>query len=327
MKQHCLLFSAVLLLCAVGVQAGQLRPAAATPETRAPYATFLADTQPMDHTVSLGDVSFSYGHGKTPIATRVAEPATFFMRDRSDAGYSRYDLHLDADTRVSRTRYSLSYFEPSRRAPGKNEAGGALQLNVERHTDLLNLHSGVSFPSPRLEAAEPAAGPVLVNAGGATPKLGVNFVYLYAPDSMDNDAATGMRSLLSSAGAYSSALPLTILTLPGHGLLAEKNSQAADETAPTGLRAYGLSVGINLTDGFTLSGSLAYARTDRKKTGDAEGYGWEYNLGAAYRFRDNLSYKAHVGYFSPGEYFDAQDENGISRESIYMLSNAITMTF
>lgn len=325
MKHHIFLLCAALLLSVTDARASRLRPDAAISETPAAYATFLADTQSMDRTVPLGDISFGYGRGKTPTASLAAEPATFFMHDRNDTGYTRYDLHLDAGARASRTRYSLSYFEAPGQTLEKNATGGTLRLHVERHSDTLNLYSGVSYATSRLEPAAPAAGPVLLNAGGATEKLGVNFVYLYAPDKTGNDDATGMRSLLSSAGAYSSALPLTIITLPGHGSSEQKS---LEEATPAGLRAYGLSVGFNLTDNLTVSGSLAYARTDRKKAdGDTDGYGWEYNLGAAYRFRDNLSYKAHVGYISPGEYFDSQEDNGISRESIYILSNAITMTF
>jgi len=102
-----------------------------------------------------------------------------------------------------------------------------------------------------------------------------------------------------------------------------------------GVHAFVLAADYKASDALTLHGAIGYAKADEKiyqngaATYDAtldDDYGWEYNIGAAYKLLDNLTYEAHFGYLDTGDYFNRANPTDITN-NVYMMSHSLTMTF
>jgi len=65
---------------------------------------------------------------------------------------------------------------------------------------------------------------------------------------------------------------------------------------------------------------------DKELPGYDDEYGFEYNVGAAYKLLDNLIYAVHLGYLDTGDFFKLGTKYQ-DTESILLASHHLTMSF
>ncbi|MDH3359740.1 MAG: hypothetical protein OEL55_02625 [Desulfobulbaceae bacterium] len=181
---------------------------------------------------------------------------------------------------------------------------------------------------------ETDAKAALVEVGGNFGNLSAALAYVYASgDANATDNQT--ENALGSSG--SEFEPLYILTGSHMGLL-NSDVQGADSQGygmgEAGCHVVALMGDYKVSDRLTLHGAIAIAQADEEvQVGGAQSYanrddsyGTEYNIGAAYKLLDNLTYEAHFGYLDTGEFFDSAANAG-DAESIITLSHHLTMNF
>lgn len=174
----------------------------------------------------------------------------------------------------------------------------------------------------------------MVELGGKFDNLTASATYFYA--SGDNNSTDGdVENALGSAGTGTEFEPLYILTGRTAGML--NNDFWAKQTvggngaytatmSGAGVQAFVLSANYAVSNALSLHGAIGYAEADEETAGYDDEYGWEYNIGAAYKLLDNLTYEAHFGYLDTGDYFKAGNA-ATNTENVYMLSHHLTMTF
>ncbi len=106
---------------------------------------------------------------------------------------------------------------------------------------------------------------------------------------------------------------------------------AAAKTA--GANAFILSADYAVNQDLTLHGGLGYAMADKAPKATLpnpvdwdDSYGFEYNVGAAYKLVDNLVYAVHLGYLDSGDFF-TMGTTFKDTESIFLASHHLTMSF
>ena len=195
-----------------------------------------------------------------------------------------------------------------------------------------------------------AAG-ALFEIGGQFDNLSVAAAYVYAEgdnNSGDTDATAFLANTGSGNGTGSEFTPLYILTGRGMGCLnadiAGADGISGGAVAVAGTHALAIIADYKASDRLTLHGAIAYAQADEEVDNGNLGvntvggvpslsyanrgdeYGWEYDLGAAYKLLDNLTYEAHFGYLDTGDFFNAT-ATSTDATNVYLLSHSLTMTF
>ena len=172
--------------------------------------------------------------------------------------------------------------------------------------------------------------------------LNAGLMYFYASGDSNSADSDNEAAMSAFGGTGDDFKPLYILTGDHTGLL---NNDLADFTdahygniATSGVHALVLHADYKVSDQLTLSGAIAYAQADEETQGNGAGgytlgyanqddeYGWEYNIGAAYKLLDNLTYEAHFGYLDTGDYFKTTAATN-DTNSITLVSHHLTMTF
>jgi hypothetical protein len=174
----------------------------------------------------------------------------------------------------------------------------------------------------------------MLQVGAKFDALTVSGMYFYA-EGDDNTADSDNNSFLSGVGAVGTGTefePLYILTGRTAGLLNrdQASSAYAADMTNSGVHAFILAADYTVSDRLALHGAIAYAQADKENKAtyldrDDE-YGFEYNVGAAYKLLDNLTYEAHFGYLDTGDYFKSTTATD-DTENVYILSHHLTMTF
>jgi hypothetical protein len=156
--------------------------------------------------------------------------------------------------------------------------------------------------------------------GPATPSL----MYFYA--SGDTDGIGDDEAFGSTGTEFT---PLYILTGRNTGLLNPDQANgggAHAAMAAAGVHGVVLAVDYAASDRLTLRGALGWAKADDEMSGWDDEYGWEANVGVAYKLLDNLTYEARAGYLDTGDYFKFGEVN-LNTENVYILTHSLTMTF
>ncbi|MBU1404639.1 MAG: hypothetical protein KKE83_08125 [Proteobacteria bacterium] len=185
----------------------------------------------------------------------------------------------------------------------------------------------------------------MLDVTGKFGALDAGLMYFYASgdsNSLDGDNEAAMSAY---GGTGDDFKPLYILTSDHTGIL---NDDLADFTdaqyagvAAAGVHAVVLHAKYAVSDKLTLMGAIGYAQADEEtQVTNAAGtnfsgggyanrddeFGWEYNIGAAYKLLDNLTYEAHFGYLDTGDFFKSavatDDTNNIT-----LMSHHLTMSF
>ncbi|MFZ5762354.1 MAG: hypothetical protein ACOY8P_05460 [Thermodesulfobacteriota bacterium] len=169
----------------------------------------------------------------------------------------------------------------------------------------------------------------MLEVGGKFNNLTVSAMYFYAEG--DDDTTTGdnegfMNATGTSAGTGAEFEPLYILTGRTTGLLNPDQGTINGNMQDDGVHAFILAADYKVSDALSLHGAIGYAQADEETATYDDEYGWEYNIGAAYKLLDNLTYEAHFGYLDTGDYFNAGSTTDTT-ENVYMLSHHLTMTF
>jgi len=88
---------------------------------------------------------------------------------------------------------------------------------------------------------------------------------------------------------------------------------------------YQVFAGMDI-DKLSLKAALAYAKADEKPTGFADDdYGTEFDVEAAYKIYDNLTYTVGFGYLWAGDYYKADTTNEVG--DTYLLMNKMVVNF
>ncbi|MBU2536826.1 MAG: hypothetical protein KKH22_00185 [Proteobacteria bacterium] len=178
----------------------------------------------------------------------------------------------------------------------------------------------------------------MLEVGGKFDALTVSGMYFYAEgddntaDSDNNQALFGTTKA-TGTGTGTEFEPLYILTGRTTGLLNPDQNTANSNMATAGVHAFILGADYAVSNQLTLHAAVAYAQADEAtQTGGAnyagrdDEYGWEYNIGAAYKLLDNLTYEAHFGYLDTGDFFKSTATTA-DTDNVYLLTHSLTMTF
>ena len=168
----------------------------------------------------------------------------------------------------------------------------------------------------------------MLQVGGKFAALTPSLMYFYAQGQEMNE--NDIENHLGTAGTGDLFEPLYILTGRHTGML---NNDIYSGTAnmldmsEAGIHAVVAAVDYAVSNQLTLHGAVAWAQADEElAVGQDDEYGWEYNIGAAYKLLDNLTYEAHFGYLDTGDFFRSTPTTD-DTENVYVLTHHLTMTF
>ena len=173
----------------------------------------------------------------------------------------------------------------------------------------------------------------MLNIGGKFDKLDVGAMYFYAEGQKLND--NNITTPLGGVGTGDLFEPFYVLTGRHTGILNNTLFNGLTSSASAaGASAAGVYANYAVSDKLTVHGAVGYAKADEKVFYTPAGvltatqnssYGWEYDLGMAYKLLDNLTYEAHFGYLDAGDYFKL--DGSVDAKNIFVLSHSLTMTF
>lgn len=170
----------------------------------------------------------------------------------------------------------------------------------------------------------------LAMVGGKFDALSVSLAYMYneGDDMNSNDKENVLNATGASAGTGDMFEPLYILTGRHTGILNnDVNNGLTAASSTAGAHAVVLAADYAVSNQMTLHGAVGWAQADEELiTNQDLDYGWEYNVGAAYKLLDNLTYEAHFGYLDAGDFFNLDGTADISN-NVYILTHSLTMTF
>lgn len=157
---------------------------------------------------------------------------------------------------------------------------------------------------------------------------------MYFHTSGDDDAANN-TDIENYGGTGADFEPLYILTgVFGNILNTDQNvtPTAAGNAFGTAAQAAGvnaivLTADYAATQDLTLHAGFGYAQADKELPTFLDNeYGFEYNVGAAYRLQDNLIYAVHLGYLDTGDFFKGANA-ATELNNIMLASHHLTMSF
>jgi len=172
----------------------------------------------------------------------------------------------------------------------------------------------------------------MLQVGAKIDALTPSLMYFYAQGQDRNQTAANggdIENALGTAGTGDMFEPLYILTGRHTGML--NNDIFSGHTAAlstAGVHAIVAAADYAVSNQLTLHGAIGWAKADEiQSAGQDDAYGWEYNVGAAYKLLDNLTYEAHFGYLDTGDFFNGAGNTPDVTKNIYVLTHSLTMTF
>ncbi len=176
----------------------------------------------------------------------------------------------------------------------------------------------------------------MLNVGAKVDKLDVGAMAFYAEGQSngDNDITSALNPTNSATTGPGNAVgtgdlfePFYVLTGRHTGILNNNLFNNYTYAASyAGARAAGVYANYAVSDKMTVHGAVGYAQADKKNWAREGDYGWEYDLGMAYKLLDNLTYEAHFGFLDTGDFFNGASTLDTTK-NIYVLSHSLTMTF
>jgi hypothetical protein len=121
--------------------------------------------------------------------------------------------------------------------------------------------------------------------------------------------------------------PLYILTGNATNIL---NGYRGANVVGSTVRAAGAHAIVALADyaaseDLTLHGGIGWGQADETEGSIDEEYGWEVDLGLAYKLYDNLTYELHFGWWAVGDFAELGDL--METEDVLLLSHHLSMKF
>ena len=86
------------------------------------------------------------------------------------------------------------------------------------------------------------------------------------------------------------------------------------------------TVDFKTTEDLTLHGGLGWGQADEAPAGVDDSYGWEIDLGLAYKLYENLTYELHFGWWLVGDFLEL-GYSDLQTQDILMLSHHLSMKF
>jgi hypothetical protein len=170
----------------------------------------------------------------------------------------------------------------------------------------------------------------MLEIGAKIDALTVSGMYFMATGQDPNKTGVNddMENALGTGGTGRDFEPLYILTGRHTGMLNNDMASPYTNTMSTaGVHGFVAAAKYAVSDKLTLRGAIGYAMADEEQlVGQDDEYGWEYNIGAAYKLLDNLTYEAKAGYLDTGDFFKGANQAS-NTENVYVLSHSLTMTF
>ncbi|MHB8148879.1 MAG: hypothetical protein ACYDIB_01825 [Desulfobulbia bacterium] len=177
----------------------------------------------------------------------------------------------------------------------------------------------------------------MLQVGAKLDALTPSLMYFYASgQDMGETAANGgdlenfLGNTAASTGTGDQFEPLYILTGRHTGMLNNDIFAVNTTMATAGVHAVVAAADYAVSNQLSLHGAIGYAQADEAEiagyTNRDDDYGWEYNVGAAYKLLDNLTYEAHFGYLDTGDFFKSTATTD-DTENVYLLTHSLTMTF
>ncbi|MFA6282648.1 MAG: porin [Desulfurivibrionaceae bacterium] len=165
----------------------------------------------------------------------------------------------------------------------------------------------------------------MLQVGGKFDALTVSGMYFYAEG--DDNAADDEINNAISTGTGDMFEPLYILTGRHTGMLNNDIFTSNTDMNNAGVHAVVAAADYAVSNQLTLHGAIGWAQADETRIANQDDeYGWEYNVGAAYKLLDNLTYEAHFGYLDTGDFFNENSPTDIT-ENVYLMTHSLTMTF
>ena len=205
--------------------------------------------------------------------------------------------------------------------------------NFYANGELFYLFGSKDYVNPATPDRDYKAWAGMLNAGGKFDKLDVGAMYFYAEGQKLND--NNITTPLGGVGTGDLFEPFYVLTGRHTGILNNNLFNGLTSSASAaGASAAGVYANYAVSDKLTVHGAVGYAKADEKVFYTPAGvltatqnssYGWEYDLGMAYKLLDNLTYEAHFGYLDAGDYFKL--DGSVDAKNIFVLSHSLTMTF
>ncbi len=154
------------------------------------------------------------------------------------------------------------------------------------------------------------------------------YAYAQGQDPAKDVNGGDMTNALGTTGTGDQFEPLYVLTGRSTGILNNYVYSGLTATASKdGMHAIVAAADYAVSNQLTLHGAIGWAKADETQILNQNNtYGWEYDLGAAYKLLDNLTYEAHFGYLDTGDYFNMGNATDITK-NVYVLSHSLTMTF
>lgn len=159
----------------------------------------------------------------------------------------------------------------------------------------------------------------LLMGTGQFDNLTASLAYVYA--SGEDTVSADTEALMANTGGLGKDFqPLYIFTGDAMHILNQdekSGSGAGVAAANAGVHCYALMADYKVSDRLTLHGAIAYGEADETLAYGAnvdDSFGMEYNIGAAYKLVDNLTYEAHFGYVDAGDFFKLG--NAADRKSV-----------
>ncbi|MCX5864447.1 MAG: hypothetical protein NTW42_05185 [Deltaproteobacteria bacterium] len=169
----------------------------------------------------------------------------------------------------------------------------------------------------------------MLQVGAKVDAMTPSLTYFYAQG--QDRTSTDIENALGTTGTGDQFEPLYILTGRHTGMLNNDIFNAHTATLSTaGVHAIVAAADYAVSNQLTLHGAIGWAKADQPETAAYtnrdDAYGWEYNVGAAYKLLDNLTYEAHFGYLATGDYFKSNSATD-DTQNIYILTHSLTMSF
>ncbi len=159
--------------------------------------------------------------------------------------------------------------------------------------------------------------------------IGTMFIYASGDDDPDDDTVNAaMHSLVigGNGGLGEQFQPLNILTGAHTGLLVSDVQDSYGKMDNMGVVALLIHADFAVSETLTLHSALGYAQAESEYDDYDDEYGWEIDLGVAYKLMDNLTYQVDFGYLVTGDYFEYASTSR-DTEDVYTLTHKLTMEF
>ena len=268
------------------------------------------------------------GVNETDADTDIYVARLYYKTDNLDSGvHYGYTNNMTNNTQSTRTHQVIGY--------GKYKMDN-LFLNAELTYNFGEVEQDVETGALKSRDVDSLAG--MLQIGAKLDALTPSLTYFYAQGADPNATA-------ANGGDYESALnlsgttgttgdqfePLYILTGRHTGMLNNDVFTTNPNTASmstAGVHAVVAAADYAVSNQLSLHGAIGWAQADETQlAGQDDEYGWEYNVGAAYKLLDNLTYEAHFGYLDTGDFFNGANNSPDITENVYLMTHSLTMTF